>query len=135
LDVGLLEALAVGYSWLWSRGARNLLRSTRRLRRARAYDQAIAYVYSRANPAEAMQAKVLTEDEARRIAVNIAKLFMPFRQFGAVRQFGSDQMQTGLGTDTVDTKRLTRSRHGAGRIRGTGHMEFQPAFFRLTNPE
>ena len=35
-------------------------------------DQAIAYVYCRAN--EAMQAKVLTEDEARRIAANIAKL-------------------------------------------------------------
>jgi hypothetical protein len=37
-------------------------------------DQSIAYVYSRANVAEAMQAKVLTEDEARRIAANIAKL-------------------------------------------------------------
>jgi K+/H+ antiporter YhaU regulatory subunit KhtT len=37
-------------------------------------DQAIAYVYCRANEAEAMQAKVLTEDEARRIAANIAKL-------------------------------------------------------------
>ena len=36
--------------------------------------QALAYVYSRANEAEAMQAKVLTEDEARRIAANIAKL-------------------------------------------------------------
>jgi hypothetical protein len=36
--------------------------------------QALAYVYSRSNEAEAMQAKVLTEDEARRIAANIAKL-------------------------------------------------------------
>ena len=36
--------------------------------------QALAYVYSRTNDAEAMQAKVLTEDEARRIAVNIARL-------------------------------------------------------------
>ena len=36
--------------------------------------QALAYVYSRANEAEAMKAKVLTEDEARRIATNIAKL-------------------------------------------------------------
>jgi hypothetical protein len=36
--------------------------------------QALAYVYSRANEAEAMQAKVLTEDEARRVAVNIARL-------------------------------------------------------------
>jgi hypothetical protein len=39
-----------------------------------ANDQALSYVYSRANEAEAMQAKVLTEDEARRIATNIAKL-------------------------------------------------------------
>jgi hypothetical protein len=36
--------------------------------------KALAYVYSRANEAEALQAKVLTDDEARRIAANIAKL-------------------------------------------------------------
>ena len=36
--------------------------------------QAIAYLYSRATETEAMQAKVLTADEARRIAVNIARL-------------------------------------------------------------
>ncbi len=36
--------------------------------------QAMAYVYSRANESEALQAKVLTEDEARRVAANIAKL-------------------------------------------------------------
>jgi hypothetical protein len=36
--------------------------------------QVLAYVYSRANEAEAMHAKVLTEDEARRGAANIAKL-------------------------------------------------------------
>ena len=39
-----------------------------------ANDQAIAYIYSRENEAEALQAKVLTKDEARRIAVNIARL-------------------------------------------------------------
>ena len=39
-----------------------------------ANDQALAYVYSRASEAEAMQAKVLTDDEARRVAVNIARL-------------------------------------------------------------
>jgi len=39
-----------------------------------ANDQAIAYIYSRANPTDAMQAKVLTDDEARRVAANIAKL-------------------------------------------------------------
>jgi hypothetical protein len=36
--------------------------------------QAIVYIYSRENEAEARQAKVLTKDEARRIAVNIARL-------------------------------------------------------------
>jgi hypothetical protein len=35
---------------------------------------AIAYVYCRADPNEARQAKVLTADEARRIAANIARL-------------------------------------------------------------
>ena len=36
--------------------------------------QPLAYVYSRDNEAEARQAKVLTMDEARRIAGNIARL-------------------------------------------------------------
>jgi hypothetical protein len=36
--------------------------------------QALAYLYSRENEAEARQAKVLTGDEARRIAINIARL-------------------------------------------------------------
>jgi hypothetical protein len=36
--------------------------------------QSLAYVYSRENEHDARIAKVLTEDEARRIAANIAKL-------------------------------------------------------------
>jgi hypothetical protein len=36
--------------------------------------QALAYVYSRENEDEARQAKVLTKDEARWIAINIARL-------------------------------------------------------------
>jgi K+/H+ antiporter YhaU regulatory subunit KhtT len=36
--------------------------------------QALAYIYSRDNEAEAQQAKVLTTDEARRIAATIARL-------------------------------------------------------------
>jgi hypothetical protein len=36
--------------------------------------QALAYTYSRENDFDAHIAKVLTEDEARRIASNIAKL-------------------------------------------------------------
>jgi hypothetical protein len=36
--------------------------------------QTLAYVYSRESASDAHMAKVLTEDEARRIAANIAKL-------------------------------------------------------------
>jgi K+/H+ antiporter YhaU regulatory subunit KhtT len=36
--------------------------------------QALAYIYSRDNEDEARQAKVLTKDEARRIAINMARL-------------------------------------------------------------
>ena len=36
--------------------------------------QALAFIYSRDSEGEARQAKGLTTDEARRIAVNIAKL-------------------------------------------------------------
>jgi hypothetical protein len=36
--------------------------------------RALAYLYSRDNPDEARQAKVLTPDEARRIAIKIATL-------------------------------------------------------------
>jgi hypothetical protein len=36
--------------------------------------QPLVYVYSRDNEADALQAKVLTKDEARRIAVNVARL-------------------------------------------------------------
>jgi hypothetical protein len=51
-----------------------------------ANDQALAYLYSRANEAEAMQAKVLSEDEARRIAVNIAKPPALLTRAGGKRQ-------------------------------------------------
>jgi hypothetical protein len=36
--------------------------------------QALAYVYGRPNEAEAMEPKALTEDEAHRVAVNMARL-------------------------------------------------------------
>lgn len=39
-----------------------------------ANSQSLAYVYSRENASDAHMATVLTEDEARRIARNIAKL-------------------------------------------------------------
>ena len=38
--------------------------------------QSLAYVYSREDASDAHMSKVLTEDEARRIASNIAKLPM-----------------------------------------------------------
>jgi hypothetical protein len=39
-----------------------------------AHGRALAHLYSRDNEDEARQAKVLTKDEARRIAVNMARL-------------------------------------------------------------
>jgi hypothetical protein len=36
--------------------------------------QALAYLYSRETEADARQAKALTNDEARRIAINVARL-------------------------------------------------------------
>jgi hypothetical protein len=39
-----------------------------------ANNQAIAYVHSRATETDALQAKVLTDDEARRVAINIVRL-------------------------------------------------------------
>jgi hypothetical protein len=36
--------------------------------------QAFAHIYSRDGEADARQAKVLTNDEARRIAINVARL-------------------------------------------------------------
>jgi hypothetical protein len=42
--------------------------------RSFANGQALVYIYSRDNEAEAMQAQVLMKDEARRIAVNVARL-------------------------------------------------------------
>jgi hypothetical protein len=41
---------------------------------AKSTGQALAYIYIRASESDAMQAMVLTEDEARRIVVNIARL-------------------------------------------------------------
>jgi hypothetical protein len=49
-----------------------------------ANDQALAYVYGRANEAEAMQAKVLTDDEARRVAVNIGGAAGAFASGGMI---------------------------------------------------
>jgi hypothetical protein len=53
--------------------------------------QALAYLYSRDNDAEAQQAKVLTKDEARRIAVNTALLPEPLREPLARRRLSSSR--------------------------------------------
>jgi hypothetical protein len=36
--------------------------------------QVLVWIYSRDNEAEALQSKMLTKDEARRIAINVARL-------------------------------------------------------------
>ena len=51
--------------------------------------QAIAYIYARANEAEARQAKVLTADEARRIAINIRAAAGAARKERRPRQLGT----------------------------------------------
>ena len=38
--------------------------------------KALVYLYCGTNETEAMQANVLTEDEARRVAINVAKLLL-----------------------------------------------------------
>jgi hypothetical protein len=48
--------------------------------------QALAYVYGRADPTEALQAKTLTTDEARRIAMNIARLLDPAHPASTMEQ-------------------------------------------------
>jgi hypothetical protein len=48
--------------------------------------QALSYVYSRDNEAEARQAKVLTADEARRVGGNIALLLVSGDSYFAAKR-------------------------------------------------
>ena len=50
--------------------------------------QSLAYVYSRENANDAHMAKVLTEDEAQRIASNIAKLPTLLDEGGLAAELG-----------------------------------------------
>jgi hypothetical protein len=54
-----------------------------------ANSQALAYIYSRDNEDEARQAKMLTKDEARRIAINVARLLESLGQTDRQRLSGA----------------------------------------------
>jgi hypothetical protein len=84
-----------------------------------AIGQALAYMYSRDNPTEALQVKMLTKDEARRIAGNIARL--P-ELLGRAVETDPSAIQGWLGhrsiTSTAVYTALTPSRQFASRSPG-----------------
>jgi hypothetical protein len=73
--------------------------------------QVLAYVYSRDNATEALQARMLTKDEARRIAINMARPPEYSERRTAIDLFGLvpspiSESRMGLGS---------RGRHSGGR--------------------
>jgi hypothetical protein len=75
--------------------------------------QALVYIYSRDSEAEAMQAKVLTKDEARRIAVNVARL--------------PDLLASGTATAEAGQKKRPHAGRGQGPIQGVVNVHRRPA--------
>jgi hypothetical protein len=69
--------------------------------------QGLAYLHSGGNDAEARQAKVLTKDKARRIAINIARLPELLGASGR----GAHQCRAGLRTHGARTVRGAHGRH------------------------
>jgi hypothetical protein len=61
-----------GYCSCWTKGDEDCARKNARLRDANS--QALSYIYYESEPGRRSAAKWLSKDEARRIAVNIAKL-------------------------------------------------------------
>jgi hypothetical protein len=99
-----------------------------------ANEQALAYLYSRDNETEARQAKVLTKDEARRIAINIARLRScsgrASRTEGAVSQLTAYEVTSAL----ASTPRLPagrefecRLRRECRRVRRGGRLQYKVA--------
>ena len=98
-----------------------------------ANDQAIAYIYSRANLTDAMQAKVLTDDEARRVAANIAK------RAGTVATGGMSGAAIGrcgivgadAGSDSREHRALRRCRQDAAKAIQT--LDRRSVYWPLAN--
>jgi hypothetical protein len=76
----------------------------------------LVYLYSRESEAEAMQAKVLTADEARRVDAIAAGLTVPERVLLFCLASGTDWLQAGVPTITVQhllVRNLAERRHAA----------------------
>jgi K+/H+ antiporter YhaU regulatory subunit KhtT len=78
--------------------------------------QALAYIYSRENEAEALQAKVLTKDEARRIARNIARLPNLLGRRGRLTMFIAPVMAGPDASHRSGVCTLAQTRPADGRI-------------------
>jgi hypothetical protein len=86
----------------WTKGDEDCARKNARLRDANG--QALSYIYYACEPGRRSAAKLLSKDEARRIAANIAKLSAEEAVLGGAKliQAARPTFPSGLGADVFD---------------------------------